>query len=69
MTFNLKLEKFDVAVKIIVIKEMRDLGLREVKELVEKTLVVVKKQLTKEEAEKIATKLKEIRATIVLKRH
>ncbi|CAA6664451.1 unnamed protein product [Spirodela intermedia] len=68
-TFDVKLEKFDAAAKIKVIKEVRgftDLGLKEAKELVEKAPVVVKKQLTKEEAEKIAAKLKEIGATVVL---
>ncbi|XP_073110183.1 uncharacterized protein [Elaeis guineensis] len=67
--FDIKLEKFDAASKIKVIKEVRtftDLGLKEAKELVEKTPVVLKKGVTKEEAEAIAAKLKEVGATIVL---
>ncbi|KAK9092984.1 hypothetical protein Syun_027895 [Stephania yunnanensis] len=45
-TFNLKLEKFDAAAKIKIIKEVRsftDLGLKEAKELVEKTTNRTKK--------------------------
>ncbi|XP_073110181.1 uncharacterized protein [Elaeis guineensis] len=70
--FDIKLEKFDAASKIKVIKEVRtftDLGLKEAKELVEKTPVVLKKGVTKEEAEAIAAKLKEVGATIVLEIH
>ncbi|THU53144.1 hypothetical protein C4D60_Mb10t11310 [Musa balbisiana] len=61
--FDIKLEKFDAAAKIKIIKEVRtftDLGLKEAKELVEKAPVVLKKGVTKEEAEAIAAKLKEI---------
>ncbi|MQL84083.1 hypothetical protein Taro_016598 [Colocasia esculenta] len=68
-TFDVKLEKFDATTKIKVIKEVRgftDLGLKEAKDLVEKAPVVVKKQVTKEEAEQIAAKLKEVGATVVL---
>ncbi|KAJ3704242.1 hypothetical protein LUZ61_007947 [Rhynchospora tenuis] len=67
--FDVRLDKFDAAAKIKVIKEVRgftDLGLKEAKELVEKTPVVVKKGLTKEEAEAIAAKLKAVGATVVL---
>ena len=67
--FDLKLEKYDAAVKIKIIKEVRtftDLGLKEAKELVEKVPVVLKKGLTKEEADPILTKLKELGATVVL---
>ncbi|KAJ1688233.1 hypothetical protein LUZ63_019623 [Rhynchospora breviuscula] len=67
--FDVRLDKFDAAAKIKVIKEVRgftDLGLKEAKELVEKTTVVVKKGLTKEEAEAIAAKLKAVGATVVL---
>ncbi|XP_008780881.2 50S ribosomal protein L7/L12-like [Phoenix dactylifera] len=67
--FDIKLEKFDTAAKIKVIKEVRtftDLGLKEAKELVEKTPVVLKKGVTKEEAEAIAAKLKQVGATVVL---
>ncbi|KAL0377916.1 UNVERIFIED_CONTAM: 50S ribosomal protein L7/L12 [Sesamum radiatum] len=67
--FDVKLEKFDAAAKLKVIKEIRaftDLGLKEAKDLVEKTPAVVKKGVTKEEAEKIMAKLKEVGATVVL---
>lgn len=67
--FEVKLEKFDPAAKLKVIKEVRaftDLGLKEAKDLVEKAPAVVKKGATKEEAEKIIAKLKEIGATAVM---
>ncbi|GMH18395.1 hypothetical protein Nepgr_020236 [Nepenthes gracilis] len=67
--FDVKLEKFDAAAKIKVIKEVRsftDLGLKEAKDLVEKTPVIVKKGVTKEEGESILQKLKELGATVVL---
>lgn len=63
--FDVKLEKFEAALKIKVIKEIRsftDLGLKEAKELAEKAPVIVKKGLTKEEANKIMEKLKAIGA-------
>ncbi|KAG0449965.1 hypothetical protein HPP92_027134 [Vanilla planifolia] len=59
--FDLKLESYDAASKIKVIKEVRaftDLGLKEAKELVEKTPTVIKGGLSKEEAEQIIEKLK-----------
>ncbi|CAH9105341.1 unnamed protein product [Cuscuta europaea] len=67
--FDLKLEKFDTAAKIKVIKEIRaftSLGLKEAKELVEKAPVVVKNGLSKEEGTAIIDKLKELGATAVL---
>ncbi|CAL9020841.1 unnamed protein product [Prunus brigantina] len=67
--FDIKIEKFDAAAKIKIIKEVRtftDLGLKEAKELVEKAPVVVKKGVTKEEAGPIVDKLKELGATVVL---
>ncbi|GFQ06067.1 50S ribosomal protein l7/l12 [Phtheirospermum japonicum] len=67
--FDVKLEKFDGAAKLKVIKEIRaftDLGLKEAKDLVEKTPAVLKKGVTKEEAEKIVKKLKAVGATVVL---
>lgn len=67
--FDVKLEKFDAAAKIKVIKEIRaftDLGLKEAKELVEKAPAVVKKGVTKDEANAIIEKLKAIGATAVL---
>ncbi|BBH09079.1 Ribosomal protein L12 [Prunus dulcis] len=65
--FDIKIEKFDAAAKIKIIKEVRtftDLGLKEPKELVEKAPVVVKKGVTKEEAGPIVDKLKELSATV-----
>ncbi|KAE8680665.1 50S ribosomal protein L7/L12 [Hibiscus syriacus] len=67
--FDIKLEKFDAAAKIKIIKEVRsftDLGLKEAKDLVEKVPVVVKKGVTKEDAEAIIKKLQELGATAVL---
>ncbi|XP_010932906.1 uncharacterized protein [Elaeis guineensis] len=69
MAFDLKLESFDAASKIKIIKEVRtftDLGLKEAKELVEKAPTVLKTGLLKEEAEKIVEKMKEIGAKVVL---
>ncbi|CAJ1965072.1 unnamed protein product, partial [Sphenostylis stenocarpa] len=67
--FDLKLEKYDAAAKIKIIKEVRsftDLGLKEAKDLVEKVPCVLKKGLTKEEANPIMEKLKELGAAVVL---
>ncbi|KAJ1420853.1 Ribosomal protein L7/L12 [Sesbania bispinosa] len=67
--FDIKLEKYDAAAKIKIIKEVRaftDLGLKEAKDLVEKVPCVLKKGLTKEEANPIIDKLKELGATVVL---
>ncbi|KAF8017304.1 hypothetical protein BT93_H2479 [Corymbia citriodora subsp. variegata] len=67
--FDIKLEKFDAAAKIKIIKEVRgftDLGLKEAKDLVEKAPAVLKKGVTKEEAAPIVEKLKELGATVVL---
>lgn len=67
--FDVKLEKFEAAAKIKVIKEIRgftELGLKEAKDMVEKAPIVVKKGLTKEEAESIVEKLKGAGATAVL---
>ncbi|GMP27713.1 hypothetical protein CsSME_00003584 [Camellia sinensis var. sinensis] len=67
--FDVKLEKFDAAAKIKVIKEVRaftDLGLKEAKDLVEKAPVVVKKGVAKEEADSIIEKLKALGATVML---
>ncbi|KAI6695104.1 hypothetical protein NL676_022814 [Syzygium grande] len=67
--FDIKLEKFDPAAKIKVIKEVRgftDLGLKDAKDLVEKAPAVLKKGVTKEEAAPILEKLKELGATVVL---
>ncbi|XP_065876602.1 uncharacterized protein [Euphorbia lathyris] len=67
--FDIKLEKFDATAKIKIIKEVRsftDLGLKEAKDLVEKAPVVLKKGLTKDEANPIIEKLKALGATVVL---
>lgn len=67
--FDLKLEGFDAAAKIKVIKEVRaftDLGLKEAKDLVEKAPTLLKKGVTKEEAEKIVAKLKEVGAKVTM---
>lgn len=67
--FDIKLEKFDAAAKIKIIKEVRtftDLGLKDAKDLVEKAPVVLKKGISKEEAGPIVEKLKELGATVVL---
>ncbi|XVF54111.1 hypothetical protein PTKIN_Ptkin05aG0154600 [Pterospermum kingtungense] len=59
--FDVKLEKFDAAAKIKVIKEVRsftNLGLKEAKDLVEKAPVVLKQGITKEEANDIIDKIK-----------
>jgi large subunit ribosomal protein L7/L12 len=65
--FDVKLEGFDAAAKIKVIKEVRtftDLGLKEAKDLVEKAPTLLKKGVTKDEAEKIMEKLKQIGAKV-----
>lgn len=59
--FNVKLEKFDAAAKIKVIKEVRaftNLGLKEAKDLVEKVPALLKQGVTKEEANEIIEKIK-----------
>ncbi|XBH62186.1 hypothetical protein VPH35_116466 [Triticum aestivum] len=61
LVFDVKLEKFEAAAKIKIIKEIRtftDLGLKDAKELVEKAPVILKQSLTKEEAEAIIAKIK-----------
>ncbi|CAN1810087.1 50S ribosomal protein L7/L12 [Linum perenne] len=67
--FELKLESFEAASKIKIIKEVRsftDLGLKEAKELVEKAPSVLKAGVSKEEGEKIIEKLKAVGAKVVL---
>ena len=57
--------KFDAGKKIALIKEVRallNLGLKEAKELVESAPVWLKKEVKKEDAEKLAEKLKEFGA-------
>ncbi|KAM4073443.1 hypothetical protein ACB094_10G019600 [Castanea mollissima] len=65
--FDVKLERFDAAKKIKAIKEMRtftDLGLKEAKDLVKKLPTLLKKGMTKEEAESIIAKMKEVGAKV-----
>uniref|UniRef100_A0A0E0LNK7 Large ribosomal subunit protein bL12 C-terminal domain-containing protein n=1 Tax=Oryza punctata TaxID=4537 RepID=A0A0E0LNK7_ORYPU len=67
--FDVKIEKYEAAAKIKIIKEVRavtDLGLKEAKELVEKAPVVVRSGLPKEEAEALAAKLKAAGAAVAL---
>ena len=66
--FELKLESYEVASKIKIIKEVRsftDLGLKEAKELVEKTPSVLK-GVSKEEAEQIIEKMKAVGAKVMM---
>ena len=67
--FELKLESFEAASKIKIIKEVRsctDLGLKEAKDLVEKAPVVFKKGVSKEECEQIIEKMKGVGAKVVM---
>ncbi|KAK9825205.1 hypothetical protein WJX74_000023 [Apatococcus lobatus] len=67
--FNVKLDGYDAAAKIKVIKEVRaitGLGLKEAKEMVEKAPVMLKESLKKEEADELKTKLEAVGAKIVL---
>lgn len=67
--FDLKLESFDKAAKIKVIKEIRavsELGLKEAKELVEGAPCIVKKHMSKEDAEAVIEKLKAVGAVVVM---
>ncbi|RCV41032.1 hypothetical protein SEVIR_9G101200v4 [Setaria viridis] len=69
MAFDVKLEGFDAAAKLKIIKELRaftNLGLKEAKELVEKAPAVLKAGVPKEEAESIAEKMRAVGAKIVL---
>lgn len=67
--FDLKLEGFDAAAKIKVIKEVRsftDLGLKEAKDLVEKSPTLLMKGVPKEEAEAIIAKMKAVGAKVTM---
>lgn len=68
--FDLKLEGgYDAGAKIKIIKEVRactDLGLKEAKDLVEKAPTLLKKGVTKEDAEKIIEKMKEVGAKVTM---
>ncbi|XP_011093653.1 uncharacterized protein LOC105173563 [Sesamum indicum] len=68
-TFDVKLEKFDAGAKLKVIKEIRsftDLGLKEAKDLVEKVPVILKQQITKDEANNIIEKIKAVGGVAVM---
>ncbi|CAA7035765.1 unnamed protein product [Microthlaspi erraticum] len=65
--FDVMLQAYEAASKIKVIKEVRsltDLGLKEAKDLVEKAPTLLKKGVSKEEAEKIIEKLKAVGAKV-----
>lgn len=67
--FDLKLDKYDSAKKIAVIKEIRaitGLGLKEAKALVEEAPKVFKNAVPKEEAEQLREQLKGVGADVVL---
>ncbi|GFQ00870.1 54S ribosomal protein l12 mitochondrial, partial [Phtheirospermum japonicum] len=67
--FELKMQSFDAGSKLKVIKEIRiftELGLKEAKDLVEKTPAIVKKGVSKEEAKKIIEKMKAVGAIFVM---
>lgn len=67
--FELKLESYEAASKIKIIKEVRgftDLGLKEAKDLVEKTPSIIKKGVSKEEGEQIIEKMKALGAKVVM---
>lgn len=68
-SFSVKIEKYEAASKIKVIKEVRtvtDFGLKEAKEFVEKVPAILKTGLTKEEATQIIDKLKAVGATAIM---
>lgn len=65
--FDLKLEGYGAEAKLKVIKEVRGftgLGLKESKELVEKVPTLLKRGVTKDEADNIIAKLKEVGAQV-----
>lgn len=67
--FELKLESYEAASKIKIIKEVRSftaLGLKEAKDLVEKTPSVLKGGVSKEEGEQIIEKMKALGAKVVM---
>ncbi|XP_047319125.1 50S ribosomal protein L7/L12 [Impatiens glandulifera] len=69
IAFDIKLEKFDAASKIKVIKEVRaftNLGLKEAKDLVEKVPVILKQGVTKEEANGIIEKIKAVGGVAIM---
>jgi large subunit ribosomal protein L7/L12 len=68
-SFNIKLDSFDAASKVKVIKEVRTitgLGLKEAKELVDGAPQILKKEVKKEECEAIIKAMKEVGAVCVM---
>jgi large subunit ribosomal protein L7/L12 len=68
-SFNVKLESYDAAGKVKVIKAVRELtglGLKEAKELVDGAPQILKKEVKKEDAEAIVKQLKEVGAVCIL---
>ena len=69
IVFDVKLKGFDATAKIKVIKEVRsftNLGLKEAKDLVEKSPMLLKKGMTKEEAKMIIAKMKEVGTKVLM---
>jgi len=69
MSFDLHLASFEAGVKIKIIKEVRSLfglGLKEAKELVDKTPVDLKKNISKSEATELKEKLEKLGCKIEL---
>jgi large subunit ribosomal protein L7/L12 len=67
--FDIKLDAFDAAKKIALIKEVREvtgLGLKEAKALVDGSPTMVKEKVSKDEAMAIKQKLEAHGATIIL---
>ncbi|EPS68658.1 hypothetical protein M569_06112, partial [Genlisea aurea] len=67
--FELRMESYEAASKLKVIKEIRsftELGLKEAKDLVEKCPAVLKTGVSKEEAEKIIEKMKAVGANVIM---
>ncbi|CAE6532101.1 unnamed protein product [Rhizoctonia solani] len=68
--FNVKLEKFDPASKAKIIREVKaimpNMNLVEAKKFVESVPKMLKENIPKEEAEKLAKTLKELGATVLL---
>lgn len=67
--FELRIESYEAASKLKVIKEIRNfvsLGLKEAKDLVEKAPAVLKKGVSKEEGNEIIEKMKALGAKVVM---
>ena len=65
--FDVKLVSFDAKAKIKVIKEVRalaGLGLKEAKEMVEGAPAIIQKEVKKEDAEEVKSKLEELGAVV-----